>query len=381
MHRLLLLVAFFVLCSTCGYFILVLLAVDFSTTTISQSLILSSSVGLAFPPTFLYILGLLDIYLTRWVIICALLCFALLILLIRITRSVLCVRTGNLRSYFPRNTNITPRFQKITMDQYEIIFLVLLILSIITRLLQVDNLFVLNWTDGLAHQTALNTLFANGVVPINQIYHIGFYLNAFFAQSILGIDSPEATLIFGQWLSVASGMTFFLLAQKLFNTKLIPLICLAFYWFLSPFPSYLISWGRYPILLGITLLPVAIIFSIEWIETKKLNKFFLASLFAISLLLAHYSIFVIWAVFVFSFMIFQKIENRGKYSDNKLHTFSTYKLTTQIGLLLLLLVLFFYPKVKTIFEICHTSFPYLDICLSQITEILFHFWYPGLKHQ
>ena len=241
----------------------------------------------------------------------------------------------------------------------------------ITRLLQVENLFVPNWTDGLAHQNALNVLFANGVVPINQIYHIGFYLNAFFAQSLLGLDSPEATLIFGQWLSVASGMTFYLLAQKFFGAKLVPLICLAFYWFLSPFPAYLISWGRYPILLGMTLLPAAITFSIEWIETKKIHSFFLASLFAVSLLLTHYSIFVIWGISIFSYLIFQKIENRSRDSNDKPYGLSTYKLTAQIGLLLLLLGLFFYPKIKTILsfsEICDNTFPYLDVCIRQIAN-------------
>lgn len=370
-HRLPLLVEFFALCSICGYFILALLSIDLSATTISQRLILSNSVGLAFPPVFLYSLGLFDINLTRRAITGALLCIAGLILLVRIARSMLRVKNTNLKNYFQRNDNLTKQSQKITPDRYDIIFLVLFILAVITRLLQVENLFVPNWTDGLAHQNALNALFTSGVVPINQIYHIGFYLNTFFAQSLLRLDSPEATLIFGQWLSVASGMTFYLLAQKFFGNKLVPLICLAFYWFLSPFPSYLISWGRYPILLGMTLLPATIIFSIKWIETKKINNFFLASLFAVSLLLAHYSIFVIWGISVFSYMIFQKIQNRSEYSDNKLHALSTYKLIAQIGLLLLLLGLFFYPKVKTILSfsvICHDTFPYLDVCIRQIAS-------------
>jgi len=370
-HRLPLLVEFFALSSICGYFILALASIDFSAATISQRLILSSSVGLAFPPIFLYSLGLFDINLTRRVITGTLLCVAGLILLVRIIRSMLRVKDTNLKNYFQRNDNLIRQFQKITLDQYDIIFLVLFILAVITRLLQIENLFVPNWTDGLAHQNALNVLFASGVVPINQIYHIGFYLNTFFAQSLLGLDSPEATLIFGQWLSVASGMTFYLLAQKFFGNKLVPLICLAFYWFLSPFPSYLISWGRYPILLGMTLLPATIIFSIKWIETKKTNNFFLASLFAVSLLLAHYSIFVIWGISVFSYMIFQKIQNRSKYSNNRPQALSTYKLIAQIGLLLLLLGLFFYPKVKTILSfsvICHDSFPYLDVCIRQIAS-------------
>ncbi len=369
MHRLLLMVEFFTLYLICGYLILTLFTIDLTDTGIIQRLILYNSVGLAFPPIVLYSFGLFNIHLTRNIIIWASLFIVGLFFLVFTTRSIIHVKNTNTKNYQPRIVNLTKTLPKFTMDQYDLMFFCLFVLALITRLLQVKDLLVPNWIDGLVHQNILEGLFTKGAVPVDQIYHTGFHLNAFFMQSLLRLDSPEATLIYGQWLSVASGTTFYFLAQKIFRSKFVSLICLAFYWFLSPFPSYLISWGRYPFLMGLTLLPVAITVSLEWLKSRKTNLFILEVLLAASLLLTHYSIVVIWGIFLIAITVNGMMENKRKVLYRGPHSLSMPRMIIQICLLFLFLGLFLYPKATTLLkfsEICRDPLPHIGACVRQL---------------
>lgn len=368
-QRLLLLIEFFTLFFICGYLFLNMLSINPTPRTFSHRLILSCSIGLAFPPILLYILEVLDVRLTRSIIIYMLFCLIGLFLLARLIRLLLYRQRPIIKNRLQYNGGFVSEFSELTLDKYDIIFVALMILAMITRVLQVNNLFVPNWTDGLAHQNAINGLSAHGVIPPDQIYHFGYHLTVFFAESLLGMTSPEATLVFGQWLSVATGMTFYLLAQKVFGAKIIALICLAFYWFLSPFPSYLIAWGRYPFLMGMALLPAAIIFGMDWLTDRKPSSFFLSVLFGLSLLLVHASLFMIWAISLTSFFIFTGLHHRREFSSNKSTSHSNRKMAAQVGILILLLGMMILPKVKTILsfsETCYEGYTSLDLCITQI---------------
>lgn len=371
-HRLLLLIEFFIFFFICGYLILNVLPINPIPRTFSHCLILSSCVSLAFPPVFLYALEVLGVRLTRSIIIYLLLCLIGLIFLVRLIRLLLYRQRPIPNNRLQNNGGFAREYSEFTLDKYDIIFLVLMILAMITRVLQVNSLLVPNWTDGLAHQNAIDALFANGVIPPSQIYHFGYHLTVFFAESLLGLASPEATLVFGQWLSVATGMTFYLLAQKVFGIKVLPLICLAFYWFLSPFPSYLISWGRYPFLMGMVLLPAAMIFGMEWITTRRPSSFLLSVLFALALLLVHSSLFVILGISLTTFLIFRGLDNRSEFSYKTLTPHSNRRIAPQIGILILLLGLFSLPKVKTILafsETCYEGYTSIDLCVSRIGNL------------
>lgn len=365
-QRLLILTEFFLIFSICGFLILNLISSNHIPKSFSHLFILSTCVGLAFPSIFLYTLITLNYELTKRTLVFALMCLIGLLILIRIFQLQSRQRPFS-KDYLQHLVGLTKRSLSITIDKYDVVFLTLFLLAIFSRVLQVDNLMVPNWTDGLAHQRALSDLFYNRISPTNQIYHFGYHLTAFFAETLSGLTSPEATLIFGQWLSVAAGMSFYLLAQKCFNSKLISLICLSFYWFLSPFPLYLISWGRYPILLGISLLPTAIIYCVEWLSSKTFGSFLLSSLFSLSLSLAHYSIFVFWIVFLFSFWIFSEKHESSSKSQN-IH--SKFFFPAQIGVSFLLFSLFYLPKTITALktsDACQTGFSSINLCIRQLS--------------
>lgn len=371
-HRLLLLIEFFIFFFICGYLILNMLSIKPISRTLSHCLIFSSCVGLAFPPILLYALEVLGVRLTRSILIYILLCLIGLFFFVRLIRHFQYRQCPIPNNRLQISSGFTREYLELTLDKYDIIFLALMILAMITRVLQVNSLLVPNWTDGLAHQNAIDALFANGVIPPGQIYHFGYHLTVFFAELLLGLASPEATLVFGQWLSMATGMTFYLLAQKVFGTKVLPLICLAFYWFLSPFPSYLISWGRYPLLMGMVLLPSAMIFGMEWITTRRPSSYLLSVLFALALLLVHSSLFVILGISLTSFLIFRGLDNRSKFSHKKLPPPSNRRIASQIGILIILLGLFSLPKVKTILafsETCYEGYTSIDLCVSRIGNL------------
>jgi hypothetical protein len=355
-HRLLLLIEFLGLFFICGYLILNLLSINPIPRTFSQCLILSSCAGMAFPPVLLYALEVLDVRLTRIIIVYILLCLVGLFFLAHIIRLLRGRGRPISTNRLQNNAGVVREFSELTFD----------------NVLQVNQLFVPNWTDGLAHQNAIDGLFANGVIPPGQIYHFGYHLTVFFAESLVDSASPEATLIFGQWLSVATGMSFYALAQKVLGAKGLPLICLAFYWFLSPFPSYLVAWGRYPFLMGMALLPAAILFGMEWVTTRKSGSFLLSVLSALSLLVVHASVFAIWSISLTSLLIFRLLDNRSEFSNEKLRRHSIYRIAAQIGFLILLIVLLILPKVRTIVafsETCYEGYTSLGLCFSRIGNL------------
>ena len=137
---------------------------------------------------------------------------------------------------------------------------------------------------------------------LDAIYHTGFHSNVFMLKELLNISIPEATLIYGQWLSIVSGLTFYLLSRKIFKNPLYALASTAIYYFISPLPAYLINISRYPYLQGLTIIPCCIHLFWEAADDSFSNKV-IAVIVSIGLLLSHYGTMIILFLMMTSFVI------------------------------------------------------------------------------
>jgi hypothetical protein len=143
----------------------------------------------------------------------------------------------------------------------------LLVLATTTRMIQINDLIVPSGIGSQFHENAIEQIRQAGALPLDSIYHLGFHSNAFLVSQLTHTPIPEAILVYGQWLSIVSGLSLYLLARMFFKNWIYAVTALALYWFVSPIPAYLINIGRYPFLQGLTLLPWAI--DLTWNYLKK----------------------------------------------------------------------------------------------------------------
>lgn len=178
------------------------------------------------------------------------------------------------------------------------LFLVLLA----ARLVEMRNLFVPNWVDGLIHASILEKLVSKGTIPVERIYHSGFHAGAIFFHHMFGTSLSDAVLLFGQWTSLLAGLTFydFLRRRKLHASC--AFLGATLYGTILLFPSQLAAWGRYPFLLGLTLVFPAITSSLDWADGKR--SYFEAFMLVCALALSHYGSLLVWFAFLVSRLIF-----------------------------------------------------------------------------
>lgn len=350
--RLLYMFAFFFITALCGFGVLSVMKIKLFADEFSVRMSLYNSVGMAASIVVIYILGLFKFPVTENLI------WGMGLLLLGISFIIVGVR------FFAQRKDV--KSYKVSLrhklNHYDVVFFSIFLFSMIIRASQIRDLQVPNWTDGLYHYNLLDKIHSESAIPVEQIYHIGFHLYAFFLQSILKTWSPEFMLILGQWLSVSAGMGFYFLASKLIKSRIALLLCLSFYWFLAPFPSYLISWGRYPLLLGLTLLPATIAVGIDWLKSMTWDYLILVSILVTSLFITHYSVLIIWIIFVLSFLALGEIEEHSGFS-----LVFRKKFLVQYLLITIVLGLFLVPKLKTLAEHnqCKDGITNILMCLKQ----------------
>lgn len=158
---------------------------------------------------------------------------------------------------------ISPRHQRI--DQC--IFSILILLALQTRWQQIAHLVLPNWVDSIHHTMIARLLIENGTVPatyapfLNEasfVYHWGYHaLIAWMAWFMGSYDSFQiATLIlyFGQILNLLSLPMLYMAGKLAFGSRRAALWSAIFGTFISWYPAYYVSWGRYPHLTGLLLL-------------------------------------------------------------------------------------------------------------------------------
>jgi hypothetical protein len=173
----------------------------------------------------------------------------------------------------------------------------LFIFLIVVRLVQVKDVYVPNWMDGLIHTQLVNKLNISEKIGFERIYHVGFHAGALVIHDFLNIDLPETVLLFSQWLSAVCGVAIYSILRKYTRNLYASLISLLIYSLFLLFPSFLVTWGRYPYLLGLSVLPLAVMEGRNWVIRGGKN-YFLALFLVFSLLTMHYGTFLIYLSFI-----------------------------------------------------------------------------------
>jgi len=188
--------------------------------------------------------------------------------------------------------------------EFPFAFILITITLLFIRALQIKDILVPNWIDGLFHADLLQRFVIKKAIPFDSIYHIGFHAIVLYVYYLFGIDLPEAILIVGQWVSALSGLTIYLLLKRFVRNTIISYVGVIIYSLFLLFPSHLVSWGRYPFLAGLALLPPVITLSIDWIIKSK-RHYFITLIFIVAIALTHYGSLLYLLAFLMMYIIFR----------------------------------------------------------------------------
>jgi hypothetical protein len=120
-------------------------------------------------------------------------------------------------------------------------------------------------------------------------------------------------LLVGQLLLTQVGLSVFLLSRRLTGSGIAALSSAIIIWFLSPTPLYFVTWGRYPLVMGAALLPIALLCAIDLIEEPRFNcrAFFCAAITFGGLAFAHIRLSAFYALFVVIYLVARWIRARA----------------------------------------------------------------------
>ncbi len=189
------------------------------------------------------------------------------------------------------------------------LFFILLVL----RLIQIRDVFVPTWHEGLIHASLLQEFASKSAIPSDRIDPFGFYAIAIAVNSFWHLPPPQTILVLGQWLSGVCGLTFYLFARRYLHNLYAAGLSFVIYSCTLLFPTQLVSWGHYPYLLGLVLLPPALLTSQDWITGHK-NNFWVPFVFVTSLGFTHYGSLLVWFSYVLVFLINEFVFKKNFHS-------------------------------------------------------------------
>ncbi len=272
-----------------------------------QWIALAAGIGLAIPPLLFPILNCLSLPINTVSLLSSVIVLAIATVIQRLKIA-------------SKRTHIEPP----QYEKREVLLLGLMFfLAAVTRVVQIHSLYVPSWVDGIVHQEFMARIMERQYMPIDSIYPKGFHATVIYWSLLSGWALPESTLLIGQWLSLISGLTFYIFSRHYLKTPY-ALFSVCLYWFWSSFPSYLFNWGRYPFLQGLVLLPIAINLLQESILSSSRVYRVLFVIVTAAIGLTYYGTFLILIAYILV-VLFDLLSSRGiKCAWNKISWLLVY---------------------------------------------------------
>jgi len=148
---------------------------------------------------------------------------------------------------------------------------VLALLAFALSLAQFADLPAPLWVDSYQHAADIQSILNHYHAPRDRIYHFGFHSIVAWIVRLTHASIPAAMIAVGQLVIVQMGLSFFALGERLTRSAMVGFACAICVWFLTPTPMYFLTWGRYPLLLGTAILPIALIAAMDWLDAPRLD--------------------------------------------------------------------------------------------------------------
>jgi len=178
---------------------------------------------------------------------------------------------------------------------------------IVWRLFQARDLLVPAWVDSLHHVLIVRKIIEFGGLPpdmspyldVTFYYHYAFHTFAAQFSVLSGLSPDQAVLIIGQVMNAAIGLSVYALGKVVFKDWRPALLAGLLVTFVTKMPAYYLTWGRYTLLTGMILLPLAMACAIKLLTGEpKRSDYVAMGLFTAGTLLAHYFAGMLLAIFL-----------------------------------------------------------------------------------
>lgn len=196
------------------------------------------------------------------------------------------------------------------------------------RFWQARELVLPNWVDSQHHVLIIRKMIEFGGLPSTLepylpgpfYYHFGFHAVTALFSVLSGLDPAASVLMLGQVISASIGLAVYALAKQLGKDWRIGLLAAVFVTFTTKLPGYYLSWGRYTLLIGVMLLPVAMAEALRaWECHDRWWKLAGLSLLTAGVLLSHYFTAFLFILFLAALGLQWLVQTiRNKSADWKL---------------------------------------------------------------
>ncbi|MFO7916965.1 MAG: DUF6541 family protein [Anaerolineae bacterium] len=199
----------------------------------------------------------------------------------------------------------------------------ILIITLITRFVQVRELVVPAWVDSFHHSVVTRMISERGVVPSSWVpympverfhYHFGFHANAAVLTWLSDLPPHRAVMLLGQVLNALAVLTIYGLTVEWTGRRWAGVAAAVVVSALAYMPAYYVSWGRYTQLAGLVILP-SLLLATHWLFADKggaCGPWVVAIMLAAGLALTHYRVLVFYVLFWIPYGILWLVRRRGK---------------------------------------------------------------------
>ncbi|HJS29184.1 MAG TPA: DUF6541 family protein, partial [Anaerolineales bacterium] len=187
------------------------------------------------------------------------------------------------------------------------------------RFYQARDLSLPAWVDSLHHVLIVRLILENGSIPasfgpympVPFYYHFGFHISAALFSFWSRLPPEWAVLALGQVLNAAAALSVYQLGMALWSDRRRAVIAGLIVGFVSQMPAYYLTWGRYTLLAGLVILPLAMATALELLRFGwRRERVARLALLSAGLLLTHYIAAVLLAAFVLIGLVYSLISRR-----------------------------------------------------------------------
>lgn len=193
------------------------------------------------------------------------------------------------------------------------------------RFWQAQNLILPAWVDSLHHTLIVKVIIEQGGLPDNLqpylpgpfYYHYAFHAFTAHFTILSGLSPARAVLIFGQILNASIGLSVYALSKTLLKDWRLAAFAGLLTSFATMMPAYYLSWGRYTLLTGVLLLPLAMSEGVQLSSQKKhrLPDYIPFIILTAGTLLAHYFAAMLLAFFLVILASWQLLLSKANFSE------------------------------------------------------------------
>ncbi|MEN6483145.1 MAG: hypothetical protein ABFD29_13365 [Anaerolineaceae bacterium] len=179
--------------------------------------------------------------------------------------------------------------------------------AIFWRMEQARDLVLPAWVDSVHHVLVVQKILDTGGLPLDLnpelnvpfYYHYGFHVIAALFSVFSNTEPAQAVLWFGQVINALVGLSIYRFGKTFWNDRRVAGLAALLTGFALQMPAYYVTWGRYTLLTGLIILPLAM--AAAWEIAKDGPKFptvFRLIILTAGLAISHYLALLLLGIFI-----------------------------------------------------------------------------------